>query len=589
MNRPVIRVGLDGQPTALSVTQLSQRPLSDLEPVGREADILACLSLGGDRGMSLEDVRVFLELKPGEAGRIASKLASGGVLRELGGDVLAVWPRMIRSTLLRTVFFSGNAFERDFRNLIDKAPSLPKAVEAILSAITSGGEIDRDEVRELVRGAGSIHAWNLLAALDERHAEWVLENYPGDVRDVAAGALAKAPDFAIRKILETLDSRVKGGERDRVEDFGPLAAWIEDLEVARYQHSQLVVRRKMLAQAARDFLSEGGSPGIGLRAILLALSAKLRSQWRDPGAGQTLSDQFGLLSLGQIEQLNTLWGETRGAVREIDDSAWQHLVSAAWDWADPESVMMERVDEPLRRAIHGLGERVVRDLAPLARSSPGLSAGFSELAIRLNIELPVDRDPGFEFLFPGWTGPAESVYCREIEAQRVREWAEMWSGFGPTRATQCLAFFLSEWRRIGKVDAGRLGSVCRALADATELRLPWLEAFLARGLEGVFVRPFLRLAVEQLEIGWENSLEECLDTPRLGRIALCAALKSPVLSADLLTKVLTIAAQHPEEIHSLSCDRKIPTSTLRLLLEHPSAEVALAAAAGGRSLLTVNA
>ncbi|MEP7010104.1 MAG: hypothetical protein ABJC13_07260 [Acidobacteriota bacterium] len=548
--------------------------------VGSEAkDVLACLSLGGDRGMSLEDVSTFLELRPGESRRIASGLASGGVLRELGGGVLSVWPRVFRSALLRTVFFSGNAFAMDFRKLIHKAPSLPKAVEAILSAITSGGEIDCDEVRELVRRAGSIHAWNLLAALDGGHAEWALENYPGDVREVAAGALPKAPDLAIRKILYTLDSRIKGGERDRNEAFGPLANWIEDLEVALYEPNQLVVRRRVLASVARDFLTEGGSPGVGLRAVLHALSVKLRYQSRDPGAGQTLSDRFGLLSLGQIQQLSTLWDETRCAVREIDDTAWQHLVSATWDWADPESAMMERVDEPLRRAIHGLGERVIRDLAPLARSSPGLSKGFSELAIRLNIKLPIERDPRFEFLFPGWTDPTEPVACREIEAQRVREWAEMWSGFGPTGASQRFSFYLGEKNRIGMVSTGKLGQVCRELACAAQSRIPWLDAFLAQGFEGGFVQPFLQFAVEHLEAGWENALNKCLGTPGLASGALGVALRSPDLSADLLAKTLALAAEHPEEIY-LTGRREIFPSTLRLLLTHPSVDVSVAAAAG---------
>ncbi len=541
--------------------------------------VLAGLALGGDRGMAWEDVAEFLGVDFARVQRIVTDLSVGGVLREIEPErgVLAVWPRVLRSALLRSIFFGGGT-SRNFKKLLDKVPSLQKSVEAILKAIESGGTIGRDEIRALVMQAGSTRAWNQLAALSEEQALWVLKNYPEDVRDVAAGAISKAPDLTIRRILDAADAEMKAGERDRSDPFGPLRSWIEDLDQARRDPQELVHRRRSLAIAAKSFLESGGSPGIGLRAILLALSPKFRKSTLDPGAGRTVSFRQGLLSVAQVAQVAVLWDLSKDSVKEIDDQAWSHLASAAWDWADPESVMMDEVPEPLRRALHDLGERVLQDLAPLARSSPGLSAGFLELSTRLEVSLPLERDATFDVLFPARLEREERQPA--IEAQRVRKLAEGWVGLGPLEVARRLAFYLSEGRRVGKFGSGNLGRICWELARGVELRLSWLEIFLAEGFEGAFVRPFLAMAVERREAGWEAALQTCLDTPRLAWVALGVALALPALPDELRAKTLTVAAEHPDEVLSMSLRREIPSSTLEIFLRHSSREVALAAAVG---------
>ncbi len=545
--------------------------------------VLAGLSIGGDRGMAWEDVADFLGLGKAQAQRIVTDLAAGGILREIEPErgVLAVWPRVFRSALLRSVFFSGGT-SRSFRKLLDKAPSCQKAVEAILSAIDGDLPLDRYGIRALVMQAGSIRAWNQLAALNKEQAEWVLENYPEDVRDVAGGALLKAPDLTIQRILDASDAEVKAGEEERSEPFVLLARWVEDLVGLKGDPQRAIDRRRALAIAARDFLESGLSPGLGLRAILLALSPKLRNSSLDPGIGLTVSFRVELLPVEYVEQLTSLWDLSKGAVREIDAEGWSHLASANWDWSDPQSAMMGEVGEPLRLALHNLGERVLQDLAPLCRSSPGLSAGFLELATRLGVDLPVERDPAFDAIFPSLFGRPQRWLepSMLIVSHRALELAESWIDFGPLEVSRRFAFYLSEGQRIGKGGSSNLERISWYLAWNSESRLPWLEAFVGKGLEGAFVRPFLAIATEKEEAGWAAALTKCFETPRLTRVAFGVALASAALSKDLLARVLAVAADHPDEVFSVSGGRKIPVSTLRALLQHNSVEVALAAAIG---------
>jgi hypothetical protein len=547
--------------------------------IGADArDVLASLSLGGDRGMVLEDVRVFLELKPGEASRVASGLASGGVLRELEGGVLAVWPRVLRSALLRTTFFSGSATALNFRGLLYKAPSLSKAVEAILSAIEVHGEIDREELRELARRAGSLRAWNQLAARSRVDGEWVLENYREDVRDVAGGTILNAPDLTIRKILAMAGVQAKAGERSKIGPFGPLVSWVRDLEVVP---EKAIERRRILANAARDFLQAGGSPGIGLRAILLALSPNLKSSTLDPGTGNRISLRHSILPSLQIEQLKELWEHARAEVREIDSEGWANLTSAAWDWVFPEHAAMRDIDSGQRQALRDLGERVVLDLAHLAHSSPGLSTGFSEIATRLGIELHVTRDPIFDLLFSGPIGGdlADREHKRTADKEAVRRLAEGWEAEGPRAVAEHLAYYLAEGRRIGRIWNPNFGQLCEEIANAVQPVLPWFEALMEIGHEGAVVRPFLEALVKSGEVGWETALMDSLGIPSVTPVALEIALRS-ALPERLFSQALAIAPENTYVIRGMSSWARVPMPTLVVLLRHSSEVVALAAAFG---------
>ena len=94
---------LDG--TVLSRTLLSLfKGLTGVEV----ADVLAAFSLGGRRGMSLEAVAGFLDIPSRDVWKIAADLAAGGVLSEVDTERLAVNPQVLRSALLRQIFFTGS-------------------------------------------------------------------------------------------------------------------------------------------------------------------------------------------------------------------------------------------------------------------------------------------------------------------------------------------------------------------------------------------------------------------------------------------------------------------------------------------------
>ena len=83
--------------------------------------VLGAFSLGGDRGMGMEEVREWIGMDRAEFHRVTSGLAAGGVLSQVDKDRLSVLPRQLRSALLRSVFFDGPSLP--YLKLLDRVPS----------------------------------------------------------------------------------------------------------------------------------------------------------------------------------------------------------------------------------------------------------------------------------------------------------------------------------------------------------------------------------------------------------------------------------------------------------------------------------
>ncbi|HSK78319.1 MAG TPA: hypothetical protein VLQ45_17840, partial [Thermoanaerobaculia bacterium] len=150
------------------------------------ADILAAFSLGGDPGASLESVRGYLGIDLPRIRRVTAGLAAGGVLSEVERGILAVWPRLLRYALVREVFLSPSG--PDYRPLLDKVESFEEGVETLIAA----GHVAQKpswELQPLVARTDSPRAWKAFAFTGEDAAQWVLNNYPRDLLDVADSCL----------------------------------------------------------------------------------------------------------------------------------------------------------------------------------------------------------------------------------------------------------------------------------------------------------------------------------------------------------------------------------------------------------------
>lgn len=265
---------------------LTRSLMAFFEDLGPSAwsDVLACFAIGGDRGMHSEVAARFLGLSRQRIRERAGALAAGGVLSEAGDDALAVWPRALRSALLREVFFPGPGPKHDYRELLENTPSFEKAVAAVVDARRYGAAILPETLRELVVRAGSQKVWEEYTALGESEALWALSSYPGDCLDLAVPALHLAPSATIPKLLQRSAEGVATNERVEVarlhrHPLGLLRIWLLNLETSPEEG---IRRRWLLVRTVKEFLQGGGDSETGTNALSLALSPVLKGESQDP-------------------------------------------------------------------------------------------------------------------------------------------------------------------------------------------------------------------------------------------------------------------------------------------------------------------
>jgi hypothetical protein len=546
---------------------------------GEVADVLAAFSLGGRRGMSLEAVAGFLEIPSRDVFKIATDLSAGGVLSPVDTERLAVNPQVLRSALLRQIFFPGSPIRRDYRKLLPLTPSFSESVVEIMAARAYDAVIPPDELHDLVLRSGSRQAWSTLVMVDEMEARWVLENYPDDLLNVATYLLLQIPRAVIPKIFERAAEIVKSGSSRPQKSIEILSDWVQDYWAGP---EEWIHRRWMVAKAAKKFLLEGGDRGIGIHGICIALSPKRRGDSLDPGKGDTVYLWSGLLPAETLRQVEPIWVEVRDAIQEIDAVSWQHLLGVLWDWIHPDSVAKrQEVATDQRDFMHGFAALILRDLATRAQSSPGLKAALKLLAIKAGVTLSLEQDATFLLLYPKRDSNLEVQREKEgVQREQIKALAGEWSQGPPSLVAERVVFYEREAQKVGLQWSQNVPALCRVLADMVKDPELWLAEFVSQDLRGHLISPFLERIVRDRRDGWDRQLDRCLSIRSLQWSAATLILTLPSPPLPLLEKVLSESIELATLIEGLCLGREIPLLTLSRLLRHPQWETALSAAVG---------
>lgn len=552
--------------------------------VGEEsAQLLAAVSLGGDSGMALEDVGEYLEFSRGVTHRLAVDLAAGGVLAETSSNGLSVHPQPLRSALLRRFFFSEATPNLPYRPLFEKTPDRAKATAAIVDAIHAGAQICKSELRELITQYANRSTWRAYARLGEAEAKWVLESYtqhthlfPRELTDIADEVLAKAPRAAIPKLLDLAASWRSAGEKRYERALGPLSSWIE--EITEFGPEEPLHRRRLLVRATTRFLKSRGDRQVGIEALLLALSPKLRRMSADPGAGSTVTLEQRLLS---IEDLGTItdvfWPEILERLRPFDSAAWRAFRSALWPWTYPHAAAPGADLEEHLSAMKAFARRALRDLAAEARDRPGLAAALRRLAREVDLDLPIARDIFFELLYPDPSEVTQTPSGPREHVQAIRELAELWARtINAPEAAAILHRYHQEAQYLSFAPPRHLHRLCQSLAAQVDAPEAWFEAFLAEELPQPALVPFLDQAVEKRRPGWEILLTRSLETPSLRWAAMTLILRDPAPPRELYEQTLEALPSNLSVVQQAWAEA--PPATQAQLLQHPDLNVALTAA-----------
>jgi hypothetical protein len=559
--------------------------------VGRKATpFLAAIGLGGDRGMSLAAVEEALGLPSVEIWEMANHLAAGGVLAEVETNVLAVWPRDLRSALLRQVYFGGSLARPDYRSLLEQAPSFPHAVQAVLRAVHREAEVPAQELRELVLRSGpteivpgwssgaGVEVWRMYTALGEEEARWALKHYPKDPVDLAREALLHAPRVAIAKLLERSVDAVGQLHSQPSHPLRILKDWIEELDA-----EDPIQRRKDLVRRARAYLRGGGDHVVGCHALFLALSPRLEGMTNEP-LQRSVTLRSGLLSLEQIREMSAVWEEARDAVGPIDAKTWPYLSGSLWNWIYPSSGLVSQdVPEEFEELMPAFAGEILRDLAAEVKGSPGLAAGLTRLARRMDLDLSLDLDPVFELLYPkDPEDVADMERCEAAEGVAIRQLATQWiSESQPSKVAKKLAWFENEADLIAhRKWPPRPQELCGLIAADTPEPARWLDAFIDSEIPSRLVQPFLEKTVTLRTESSERSIERSFRVDALSPFAASLVLGQHDSPEHLRDLALANIADFPWMVRQLCSREQTPVETLQAMLLHKNWEIAVSAAIG---------
>ncbi len=544
--------------------------------VGPEStDLLAALGLAGDRGMPLEVAGEYLGVTRQKGRELALGLAAGGVLSEMGERNVAVWPRELRWALVGQVFFQ-DSMTHDYRQLLDKVPSLESATETLLGAAHRGAKIPRKALQSLVARSTSADVWRSFAMLGAHQAEWALEQYPGDMVYLAGAALSVAAHSTVSLLLERAAVAEGPLHSQPYHPLRLLEDWVRDVQVPP---SEVLRRRRILIRLARKYLQNGGNRSVGVHALLLTLSPKMEGAGPNPVQPAGIKYQWGLLPREQLEELGHLWHEVRGEIRDIDAAIWQELKSILWGWIHPESVAAsEDVPRDHKQMMRTFAAKALQDIAPMIAGRPGLTAGLKRLAARFDLRLPLDSDHTFEFLYPENYPLEDSL--ENATSEDLCELADTWAAERtPEAVASQLALYEAEANDISvQLWQPRIHELCKLLADSTERPDQWLQAFLDQGLDGVAVNPFLDRLMQIQPGDLDHLLKRCLQSEDHSEFAIELILKSSAVPLDLLESVIDKTT--PERTMALAATRELQIATLKAFMHCKHSEFALAAAIG---------
>lgn len=554
------------------------RRVLEFDPI----QLLACFALGGDSGMNMGSVAKFLQLGRDEIRRRVVGASHGGVLKVFPDSArLAVQPAVLRSALLNDVFFTPPA--HDFGDLLPEVESKGDAVETLLRAARVGAPIPRQDLRVLVAEAGSTTSWQGLATFGEADGKWVLDRYPGELREIAAAVLISAPRAAIRRLLQESGSAEGPLHSNPGHPLRILQDWVQEIPFVPGHGDQTdlassLIRRRLLVEEVGGFIGSGGDRAVAIRAGCLALSPRLESH-RETVTGEAVTIRQGLLPASFVPEILELWGSLHPEIGELDEETWAVLEEVLHQWSYPH-VLGADLEQEETAALRVVSQQMIRDLEARAERRPGLWSSLRRWADV--VHLPLDRagDEDFNTLYPSeYHLPPES-WQQEEEKQRTaaRDLARDWSTAIPVESARRLAGYEREAQVFGHRESVAFHSFGETLAKEVAAPESWVGALIEHRVSANLVSPFLHRIVSQQRPGWFDCLRDVLHIEKYGTLGAMEALRVEGLDSELLA--VAIEKIHPHLIEGACRWGDVPLGTLKFLLRHPRAEIALAAATG---------
>jgi hypothetical protein len=187
-------------------TALARDVKLSFEPLlGHEAtQSLACFSIGGNAGMTLEAVGRLTGKNTFEVRRLVEQLAAAGVLDVSAENRISVHPLRLRQALVRDVFLTPPAM--DLTPYLSEAPDFAATTRVLIEAKLMGGVLSDELIQHQLQQLSLTDeqaAFERYTRFGRYEAEWVLDNFPTKLKAVAPITLHTCPEKTLDMLLHS--------------------------------------------------------------------------------------------------------------------------------------------------------------------------------------------------------------------------------------------------------------------------------------------------------------------------------------------------------------------------------------------------
>lgn len=557
-------------------TALARDVKLSFEPLlGKPATtLLACFSVGGDAGMSLEAVSRLLGKNALEVRDTVEQLSAAGVLDVSLENRISVHPFRLRQALVRDVFLKIPVV--DLTAYLSEVPDHAAATRVLIEAKLMGGilpdEIIRERLQQLAK-SNEDSAFEEYAHLGRNETEWVLDNYPNKLKAVASAALDACPDKALGLLLdaaaETYDERSSQGWQVRKEDVMPeIKRWILS---AKPNDGAVSERRKLLSDSLEKWFAINKHPSVSLQAAELVLSIKHEATSTPPGEPMTMTLHFGVVAQNQLSKIAALWPKVLQILRQASPSQGGEIANIFHEWVHP-SFHGKCTPEHYEAESRSFAKLMVAELLSVFAGDWKMHYKLRRSAEILGLHNAIQTDPIAEVLFPS----RESDDWRKAQEQQraaADELASQLKDKDPVSVAGILTP-IEEQARVANISYPSWGRhVCWRIAEATDNPAAWIQALRESGAPAHLLEPFFEKAAakqpSEADIGILLASKK-RDSQALG---ISLVLKYGLPGSLIWQQASPLFQNYTGWIEGCVLRKEIKSENLRMLLKHEEPNV----------------
>ncbi len=531
---------------------------------------LAPFALGGEAGSMPNAVASRLRVSDLDISSKLAQLAEAGIVMERPGRAVSVQPAQLRWALVRDVFFGG-AGSLDYLTFLEIVENRYEGLKTLIGARSRGAQIS--DLASQIEDMPSVGLWQDFARCGRNEVEYVLDNHPDLLTDVASSALEHSPEATIPRLLDNAKSGVFDRSFNQQGPIEELRRWVSTGLPLNASAQEVLRRRTTFVQQSTIWWKRTRNSRVAISAMAIALDPEVEHSSLDPGNEDTLTIMRGVYALPVIKGLISLWPALIEVASTGDDVPWTDLMQLATEWFFVDR--FHAVDRDTLTAAQSFAQQILEDIAKATQYRPGVQHLLKNYAARLDLTIELELDEDFEFLFPDWRVDIDEmgILADRFKNRWVGSSADDLSG----RLTQIDS--QADWAGI-QVTSLVLGIACDRIARVHQDPLSVASHLIENDVSAPIVEPFLQFAASRGVSGWVTLAGKCLESEKYRPIAIAVIIRNLDSPSDLLGAAISNAGPYSGVVELWCLRGEVDESVLDKLLGANDDRIATAAAIG---------